>query len=132
MNKHPNDKDFQIESGKIFVFGSNLAGIHGAGAARFARDKLGALPGKAAGRMNQSYAIPTKDENLETLPLDAIQHFVTNFIAYARCQPDVQFFVTRIGCGLAGYSDEDIAPMFVDAPANCELPIGWDPLEKTR
>ena len=126
MNKHPNDKDFSIESGKIFVYGSNLAGIHGAGAARFALDKLGALRGKAAGRMNQCYAIPTKDENLETLPLDSVQHFVTNFIAYARCHPDLQFFVTRIGCGLAGYTDKDIAPLFKDAPENCELPIGWD------
>lgn len=126
MQQHPNDKQFDLASGKIFVFGSNLEGIHGAGAALFALKHCGALRGKAAGKMNQCYAIPTKDEYLQTLSLESIENFVTNFVAYARAHPEMEFFVTRVGCGLAGYSDKDIAPMFKDAPSNCELPIGWD------
>lgn len=76
--------------------------------------------------MGMAYAIPTKDENLMTLPLDAIQDFVQKFITYAQCHTEMQFFVTRIGCGLAGYTDREIAPLFKEAPANCELPHGWD------
>lgn len=110
---------------KIFVFGSNLAGIHGAGAALFARKHYGAILGKGVGLQGSSYAIPTKDYNIRTLPLEHIQLFVNDFLDFARSVPHMEFQVTRIGCGLAGYKDEDIAPMFKNAPANCELPEGW-------
>lgn len=109
----------------IFVFGSNLAGRHGAGAAKHALEHHGAEYGNGWGRQGNSWAIPTKDSTLRTLPLHMIQAFVNSFLNYARRNPELRFFVTRIGCGLAGYKDSDIAPMFKDAPPNCQLPDGW-------
>lgn len=105
----------------IFVFGSNLAGAHGAGAALEARRNFGALDGQGDGPMNRCYAIPTKDENIQTLPLDRIKAYVKDFIEYAKLHPKKEFFVTAIGCGLAGYQPTDIAPMFKDSPLNCTL-----------
>lgn len=110
---------------KTFVFGSNLAGRHGKGAALFARQYRGAIYGQGIGIQNDSYAIPTKDEKLRTLPLDAIRLYVRDFLNFAKGNSNMVFEVTRIGCGLAGYSEEQIKPMFADAPANCELPEGW-------
>jgi hypothetical protein len=143
----------------VFVFGSNLAGRHGRGAAaiaaskfgakrgvgmggaEIAADEFGAQKGTGPGRQGQSYGIPTKDgrplpgnprprldDPAQTLPLDVIKRFVDDFIAYATAHPEMRFFVTRIGCGLAGYKDEDIAPLFTSAPANCSLPDTWKPL----
>jgi hypothetical protein len=119
------DKTFCWEQHDIFVFGSNLAGIHGAGAALHARLHHGARQGLGIGLVGTSYAIPTKNEHLETLPLTVIKSFVDRFIDYARATPELTFFVTRIGCGLAGYTDEEVRPMFHDAPDNVELPEGW-------
>jgi hypothetical protein len=110
---------------RIFVFGSNLAGRHGKGAALDAKLKYGARYGVGVGRSGNSYAIPTKDQRLNTLQLGVIKEHVENFIGYARVNPHLQFHVTRIGCGLAGYKDADIAPMFKEAPKNCDLPDGW-------
>lgn len=107
---------------EIFVFGSNLAGRHGKGAALFARQKRGAVYGQGVGLQGSSYAIPTKDERISTLPLDRIEPYVREFIRFATERPDLSFQVTAIGCGLAGYSPEQIAPMFEGAPANCRLP----------
>jgi hypothetical protein len=109
----------------IFVFGSNLAGRHGAGAALFARHNHGAIYGRGVGHQGQSYAIPTKDGQLRTLPLEEIQAYVNDFIAFATENQWMKFNVTRIGCGLAGYTDEQIAPMFKSAPINVILPEGW-------
>jgi hypothetical protein len=109
----------------IFVFGSNLAGRHGKGAALEARMLRGAVYGVGAGRTGDCYAIPTKDKSIRTLPLSEIKPYVEDFKAYARAHPGLLFQVTRIGCGLAGYTDSDIAPMFRDAPENCHLPEGW-------
>lgn len=109
----------------IFVFGSNLAGIHGAGAAKFALEKRGAIWGQGIGLQGNSYGIPTKDKNIQTLPLDQIRLYVNDFLALAWARYDLEFEVTRIGCGLAGYTDTDIAPMFEGAPGNCSLPPGW-------
>jgi len=109
----------------IFVFGSNLAGRHGKGATLTALLKHGAFYGQGHGRQGNSYAIPTKDIRIQTLPLPAIHLYVGIFIDYAKKHPELTFNVTRIGCGLAGYTDGDIAPMFEDAPDNCILPYGW-------
>lgn len=109
----------------IFVFGSNLAGRHGKGAALYARQNHGAIYGRGSGRQGNSYAIPTKDENLRTLPLDQIKAWVDVFVDYARNHPHEQFQVTAIGTGLAGYRHEQIAPMFKGAPPNCQLPEEW-------
>lgn len=110
---------------EIFVFGSNLAGRHGAGAALFARHNFGAVYGKGTGLQGLSYAIPTKDQNIRTMPLPDIKEHVDNFIAFATDNQWMTFNVTRIGCGLAGYTDDQIAPMFKGAPINCKLPQGW-------
>lgn len=110
---------------RIFVFGSNLAGRHGKGAALAATQQHGAVYGVGVGRTGNAYAIPTKDEHLRTLPLLRISLYVDDFIAYAIQHKDLRFEVTRIGCGLAGYKDHQIAPMFRDAPDNCDLPEGW-------
>lgn len=115
---------------KIFVFGSNLAGRHGAGAALTAFRQHGAIYGQGIGIQGNSYGIPTKDENIRTLPLNKIQRYVDQFIRFAELNPEMEFQVTRIGCGLAGYEDKDIAPMFVDAPRNCILPVGWRTYKK--
>lgn len=106
----------------IFVFGSNLAGRHGAGAALFARKHHGATYGQGEGMQGHSYAIPTKDHALQPLPLSIIESGVARFLRFASASPEFTFQVTAIGCGLAGYKPEDIAPMFQDAPGNCILP----------
>lgn len=109
-------EDGSLPSGEeIFVFGSNLRGIHDAGAARVARDLFGAERGVASGLTGRSYALPTKDGGLKTLPLREIQRHVAELLSYADSHPDQHFFVTRVGCGLAGYEDDDIAPMFMSS-----------------
>ena len=110
---------------KIFVFGSNLAGRHGKGAAAHAKFKHGAIYGIGEGMQGRSYAIPTKDENIKTLPLDKIEVFVDTFMDYAYLHPELEFQVTKIGCGLAGYLESQIAPMFRGASENCHLPDLW-------
>lgn len=109
----------------IFVFGSNLAGRHGAGAALFAKNHRGAVSGLGIGPQGNAYAIPTKDQNLMVLSIHRIREYVMGFIIYAEKHPELEFEVTRIGCGLAGYKDSDIAPLFKGAPRNCQLPPGW-------
>jgi len=111
---------------KIFVFGSNLAGRHGAGAALEARRKHGAVYGVAEGLMGSAYGIATKDRDLRPRTLDDIKTSVETFLNFARETPELTYQVTRIGCGLAGYQDHQIGPMFADAPSNCELPPGWE------
>jgi hypothetical protein len=115
----------------VFVFGSNLAGRHGKGAALFAFQHRGALYGKGFGRQGNSYAIPTKDSRFRTLSLEEIAQAVQLFLRYAEQHPELTFEVTRIGCGLAGYYDEQIAPMFRGAPDNCILPKEWLPYAET-
>ena len=111
----------------IFVFGSNLAGRHGKGAALTARNSYGAIYGQGIGRQGNSYAIPTKDEKLQTLPIDDIRSYILGFLVYAAENPDLTFFVTRVGCGLAGYKDQDIAPLFAGHTSHCIMPPEWEP-----
>lgn len=106
---------------QIFVFGSNLAGRHGKGAALYARKNYGAIYGQGVGLQGDSYGIPTKDEKIKTLPLDRILSYVNDFITFAKLHPELMFHVSPVGCGLAGYVPEQIAPMFKDAPANVIL-----------
>lgn len=109
----------------IFVFGSNLAGRHGKGAALFARNNHGAVYGVGEGRTGNSYALPTKDTSIRTRTLPAIKKSVDEFLEYANNHPELTFQVTKIGCGLAGYKEHEISPMFKEAPSNCSLPEGW-------
>jgi hypothetical protein len=108
--------------GEIFVFGSNLAGRHGAGSALQAVKHHHAVYGVGVGPTGTAYAIPTKDEKLGVLPLSVIRGHVIDFLNYAERNPQLHFRIVAIGCGLAGYTPEQIAPMFADAPDNCILP----------
>lgn len=110
---------------EIFVFGSNLSGRHGKGAALHAFRYHGAVYGQGFGLQGSSFAIPTKDAYIKTLPIDIIEHYVKLFKIYANTHSHLTFNVTRIGCGLAGYTDEQIAPMFTNCPENCKLPDEW-------
>lgn len=114
----------------IFVFGSNLAGRHGAGAARFALDHKGAIYGQGVGLQGMSYGIPTKDERIETLPLGWIAGYVAEFIAFAKAHPDMTFDITPIGCGLAGYKRHQIRPLFDGITTNCRFNKTWDDLDE--
>ncbi len=104
-----------IGATEVFCFGSNLSGRHGKGAAKTALG-WGAKWGQAAGLQGRTYGIPTKDASIRrTLTIDEIKPFVDDFIEFAKVNPELTFFVTEIGCGLAGYKPKDIAPLFVEA-----------------
>lgn len=112
----------QTNQQMIFVFGSNLAGRHGAGSALVAMSSYGAEYGVGEGRTGMAYAIPTKDERLRVLPLESIQTSVDRFKAYAKAHPELTFKIVPIGCGLARYRPNQIGPMFAGSPENCNLP----------
>ena len=97
----------ELKENEIFVFGSNLQGMHGGGAARLAYDKFGAIWGQGVGLQGQSYGIPTMHGGV-----NAIKPYVDEFIEFAKSHPELTFLVTRIGCGIAGFRDEEIAPLF--------------------
>ena len=99
-----------LKPDEVFVFGSNLQGHHAGGAARVASQKFGAIWGKGVGLQGQSYAIPTMQGGVDT-----IQPYVKQFIDFAKAHKELFFYVTRIGCGIAGFRDSDIAPLFKDA-----------------
>lgn len=121
------DNEFitELPEGCIFVFGSNEAGRHGAGAAKVALRNFKAQYGVGNGITGQSYALPTKDRNIETLGLSKISDYIQQFFEYAAVNPEKTFVVTKIGCGLAGYTDFEIAPLFNGAPYNCQFHIDW-------
>lgn len=123
------DKILELKNNEIFVFGSNLSGAHGAGAARTAVYKFGAINGKGTGIQGRSYGIPTKDRNINTLSISKITPHINRFIKFAIKNPNKTFLVTEIGCGLAGYKPKDIAPLFKEAKEinNIHLPKKfWD------
>lgn len=119
------DGTLPVNNDWVFVFGSNQGGIHGAGAAKVAADKYGAIRGNGLGLRGNSYAIPTKDWYLKTLSFQEIEKHVNNFIDITKKYPDKKWFVTRIGCGLAGLENENIAPLFKDAQ-NCSFAKEWE------
>jgi len=100
----------ELKPNEIFVFGSNLAGMHGGGAARVAMECFGAIYGQGVGLQGQSYAIPTMQGGVNT-----IKPYVDEFISFAKSHPEYTFFVTRIGCGIAGFTVDQIAPLFSQA-----------------
>lgn len=117
------DRITRLDENEIFVFGSNKEGRHGGGAARVAAERFGAQYGVGVGRTGQCYAIPTMDGSL-----DLIREYVEGFRCYAYCHPELTFYVTRIGCGIAGWKDEQIAPLFqwgYRSLANVILPREW-------
>jgi hypothetical protein len=120
--KHTPEVITELKKDEVFVFGSNESGIHGAGAAKVARTNFGAQMSKGFGMSGKSFAIPTKDWDIKTLPLEVIKFYVDRFIAFAESNSSLTFLVTKIGCGLAGYSAADIGPLFANAPSNVVLP----------
>lgn len=121
MKKHIHTKN----DDRIFVFGSNLKGIHGAGAAKYARHDLGAQLGVGEGLTGMCYALPTCSEPGVPLTLNEVKKHVDKFISVASEHSDKTFFVSAVGCGIAGFYESEIAPLFKDAPSNCDLPPGW-------
>lgn len=113
----------ELKANEVFVFGSNLAGAHAGGAAHIAMEKFGAVWGQGVGLQGQSYAIPTKQGGVET-----IKPYVDEFVGFAKSHTELVFLVTRIGCGIAGFKDEEIAPLFADAQSidNIILPETFD------
>jgi len=111
-----------LQPGEIFVFGSNLRGLHGGGAAYVAYKRFGAVMGQGVGLQGQSYAIPTMQGGVDT-----IRPYVDDFIKFAKEHPELTFLVTRIGCGIAGFTDGEISPLFAKAHDidNIVLPEGW-------
>lgn len=112
----------ELQPGEIFVFGSNLQGAHAGGAARIAYNNFGAIWGQGVGLQGQSYGIPTMQGGVET-----VRPYVNEFIQFAKDHPELTFLVTRIGCGIAGFTDAEMAPLFEKAHSieNIILPEGW-------
>jgi hypothetical protein len=116
-----------LNAGEIFVFGSNIAGRHGRYAAKQAREHFGAIYGCGRGLQGQSYAIPTMNANIKPLPYAEICIYINEFVAFANAHPNMKFLVTRVGCGSAGYTDEQMAIAFKMAALtqNIYLPRKW-------
>lgn len=112
----------ELSENEIFVFGSNLEGRHMGGAARIAYDKFGAIWGQGIGLQGKSYAIPTMHG-----PISTNKPYVDEFIEFAKMYPSYRFLLTRIGCGIAGFRDEEVAPLFIEAlnVQNIYLPKVW-------
>ena len=109
-NEYTPDFIIELKDNEIFVFGSNLAGAHGGGAARIAYQKFGAVWGHGVGLHGRTYAIPTMHGGV-----DAISPYVDDFVAFASEHKEYKFLVTKIGCGIAGFTFEEIAPLFTKA-----------------
>lgn len=118
-------RSIKLPDNGLFVFGSNEGGIHGKGAALIAYRRFGAAWGQGFGISGRSFAIPTKDKHIRTLSLLKIQKYVDEFIAIASEQSDQLFYVTRVGCGLAGIDDRTMANMFDPHPKNCLFDFEW-------
>lgn len=113
------EKITELPEGSIFVFGSNATGAHGAGAAAVAVERFGAIWGQGEGLQGQSYALPTMEGR------EAFEAAAERFIEYARSRPDLRFYLTKVGCGIAGYAEETVATMFANTPDNVVKPAGW-------
>jgi hypothetical protein len=112
----------------VFVFGSNLAGRHGKGAAKYAREHYGAEYGVGIGRTGDAYAIPTKDHALHVLALISIEKFIREFVQYAKENPNDTFLLTPVGTGLAGYRKDEIFPLickYAPIPSNIVFTKEW-------
>ncbi len=109
----------------VFIFGSNKAGRHGKGAALWARQNRGAIYGQGEGHQGNSYAIPTKDEQLRTLSVAEISESVQRFVTFVANHPELEFQLTPIGCGLAGHSRSSIEPLFLPLKGRLIWPPEW-------
>ena len=119
--EYTSERITSLKPNEVFVFGSNLAGKHGGGAARVAMNRFGAVLGQGVGLQGQSYAIPTMQDSVET-----IRPYVDEFIEFAIAHPELKFYVTRIGCGIAGFKDVEIAPLFIRALDKSNVVLPYD------
>lgn len=110
---------------RVFVFGSNVLGIHGGGAAWYARNQLGAEMGIGEGLTGRTYALPTCYRPGEPVTDDELIVYVNNFLTVAEAELDTVFFVSPVGCGIAGFDERFVSSLFINAPTNCDLPPGW-------
>lgn len=117
---------------RIFVFGSNLRGIHGGGAAYYAHKQLGAEWGVGQGPTGLTYALPTCVLPGVPLELSQVYGHTQVFLDWARLNPETRFFVSEVGCGLAGFKVEDVAPFFEGVPSNCDLPPAFEAVLAAR
>lgn len=118
----------KLEDNQVFVFGSNMNGNHAGGAARTAVKNFGAIEGQAIGIQGQSYAIPTLDADMDKISLDDLLIHINNFKSFANANPEKEFIVTKIGCGIAGFDEDEIKPLvhcLIGLP-NVLLPEGWN------
>jgi hypothetical protein len=109
----------------IFLAGTNLDGRHGAGSARYAYLYHGLKMGVAEGLCGNTYALPTVGSKLARMMLPEVEGAVERFIQFAAQHPELQFQVTRVGCGLAGFTDAEIAPLFAASTPNCLFDEAW-------
>lgn len=123
MNTPENLKE--LKDNEIFVFGSNVYGSHYSGAAKDAKELFGAEMGVGIGMTGKCYAIPTLDEDMQKIELSRLKGFINDFINYAECHSDLTFILTKIGCGIAGFSEDDIKVFFKNTPKNIIKPEGW-------
>lgn len=114
-----------LEPNQVFVFGSNLAGNHVGGAARQAREEFGAEEGIGEGMTGRCYAFPTLDASFQQRTDEDLRWSIREFYRVAKANPDKQFLLTKVGCGIAGYSEEYMKQLFCDTPANVVLPFEW-------
>jgi hypothetical protein len=115
----------ELQPNEIFVFGSNLRGAHAGGAARLAKDKFGAQEGVGEGLTGQCYAFPTLTANFEKVSRAALKASRDRLFAAARQHPEKTFLLTKVGCGIAGFREDEIRPLFENAPSNVVLPEDW-------
>lgn len=115
----------ELQPNQIFVFGSNIAGNHAGGAARQAHEQFGAEMGIGEGLTGQSYAFPTLDENFQQVSNTVLKAARLNLYKTAEANPDKEFLLTKVGCGIAGYSEERMKKLFANAPNNITKPKGW-------
>jgi len=121
------EKITELKKNEVFVFGSNLKGNHAGGSAKLAQEKFGAVNGHPIGLLGQSYALPTLDEQMNKLPLNEISRHIENLYDFANENADLIFFVTKIGCGIAGFDEKEISDLFKskDTPLNVILPMSF-------
>lgn len=129
MNYHYHDESIikNLPEDTIFVFGSNLAGTHAGGAAKIALNHFGAIKGVGRGWAGQSFAIPTMNKHLQQMPLSQIEHYIDDFKIYTKNHLKTKYFLTSVGCGVAGYKIEEIAPMFKGISHNVIFPASFRP-----
>lgn len=119
------DNITELKPNEVFVFGSNRLGAHRGGAARYAYDHFGAELSNSEGIQGQSYALPTMDKDMKPYSSYNLKKVVNSFVYYARQHPEKTFLLTKVGCGIAGFTEAQIAPLFRHTPGNVVKPKGW-------